>query len=133
MRVPSRSITTWILAAFFSAAVGLGEGWHFVPGNGHLVEVPGGSCVCVGITLPRAALLDQGDVPTVDSGRQRAVPVEDEDDCPICRISGQGQLQAEAVDFASAISGGRERAVVADSAFCEHVISPFNARGPPCV
>jgi len=132
MCVPSRSTTTWILTAFFAAAVGLGEGWHLVPGNGHLVELPGGYCVCVGITLPRAAPPAQDDVPTVDSGQRKSVPVEDEDDCPICRLSGQGQLQAEAADFVSATSGGRDRAVVAECALCEHVVSPFHARAPPC-
>ena len=132
MPVPSRSTTTWILTAFFAAAVGLGEGWHLVPGNGHLVEFPGGHCVCVGITLSRACLLAQGDVPTVDSGQRNPVPVEDEDDCPICRLSGQGQLPAETVDFVSAASGGRDLPVVAYRAFYEHIVSPFHARAPPC-
>ena len=68
MRTSARTIHTWFLAALFAAAVGVGEAWHLVPGNGHLVRLPGG-CLSVGIALPQPLLHWQDGYPVVDDGR----------------------------------------------------------------
>ena len=130
MHVPTRVTTTWAFAALFAAAIGVGEGWHFVPGNGHLVELPGGY-LCVGITLPRVPPGFLDGRPVLDNGQRESIPCEDEGDCIICRLSGQGKSRAETVDFVAATPLGQDSPPAAFSAFCKPILPPFRARAPP--
>ncbi len=130
MHVPARVTTTWAIAAFFALATGVGQGWHFVPGNGHLVEVPGGY-LCVGITLCQAFPWLPGGGPALENGQRESFPREDEGDCAICRLSGQGQSRAETVHFVAATPFGQDLPAAAFSAFCEPILPPFYARAPP--
>ena len=130
MHVPTRVTTTWVLAALFALATGVDQGWHFVPGNGHLVEVPGGY-VGVGITLCRAYPSLSGGEPALDNPEREAFPRAHEGDCAICRLSGQGQSRAETVHFVPAIPFGQDLPATTFSGPCEPIRPPFQARAPP--
>ena len=130
MHVPARVTTTWALVAVFATATGVGEGWHFVPGNGHLVELPSGY-LCVGITLCQATARLSGGGPALDNGERESFPRKDEGDCVICRLFGQGQFRAETVHFVAATPFGQDLPAAAFSAFCEPILPPFHARAPP--
>ena len=127
---PTRVTTTWAIGILFVAAMGIGDGWHLVPGNGHLVEIPGGY-VCVGITLSQVAPRFPGWGPALDNGHRDSFPWEDEGDCLICRLSGQGQSRGETVHFVAATPLGDGLPPGAFSAFCEPILPPFQARAPP--
>ena len=130
MHVPARVTTTWALAAFFAMATGVREGWHFVPGNGHLVDLPGGY-LCVGITLCEVTPRLSGGRPALDNRQRESFPREDERDCAICRLSGQGQSRAETVHFVAATPFGQDLPAAAFSASCKPILPPFHARAPP--
>jgi len=130
MNVPTRVTTTWVLAALFAAAAGVGEGWHFVPGNGHLVELPGGY-LFVGITPPQGIPGGSGCGLALDNGQRESFPCENEGDCPVCRLSGQGQWRAETLSFVGATPLVQGLPPAAFSAFCEPILPPFQARAPP--
>ncbi len=130
MHVPTRVTTTWALAALFVAATGVGEGWHFVPGNGHVVQLPGGY-LCVGITLPQGIPAFSGCGPALDNRQRESFPCENEGDCIICRLSGQGQSPTETVSFVAAAPLVQDLPPAAFSAFCERILPPFWARAPP--
>lgn len=98
MRFPTRATITWLLAGLFALTAGVGEGWHLVPGCGHAVELPGGY-VFVGLASPKSTSFPDAGSPGVGRSQDDSPPCCDEDECPICRLSGQGKLRAEAVGF----------------------------------
>lgn len=130
MCIPARAKITWLLAAMFLAATGVGEGWHLLPGNGHLVELPGGYLL-LGVRLPQAIPDTSGGGPAFDSGQRWSVPIEDDATCPICRLTGQGQSPAKAVHLVLAIPLKQGLPATSDSVPSAHVARPFDARAPP--
>lgn len=130
MSFASRRIT-WILTAWFAALVGVDEGWHSVPGNGHWVELPGGCGVYVGYTGADRT----GSVPceenAFDDRERDPLPVRDAEGCAVCRLSGQLKFQRAPLDrpLSEAIERPVSRFVC--PAFGIPVLRPFHARAPP--
>ena len=90
--VISRQKTIWVLTAWFAAVVGVGEGWHLFPGNGHLVEYPGGYSIYLGSgDLETQPLTD----PTELALRSALPAVRGADGCPICLVSAQARVGAQ--------------------------------------
>ena len=102
MRLPSRAMITWLLAAGFAAAGGLGEGLHSVPGLGHAVSLPGG-LFYLGLARPSSAC--SGTNSQTDVSRLPGGPplVLDEDQCAICGHFSRGQCIARPVTFVLAL------------------------------
>ena len=130
MRLPSRTIVTWLLAAAFAVVGGFGEGLHFVPGLGHAVELPGG-LFYLGLEKPRSA--PSGNGSRADVSRLPGGPplVLDEDQCAICGHFSRGQCVAQPVEFVLALpflEWLSESSLPGSSA---SVSCPFDARAPP--
>jgi len=128
---PSRQRTfAWLLVGLFGLAHGVGEGWHYVPGNGHLVEWPG-RCLFVGVVPPRASPTCAEGLARVQPARGPAVPAADEADCPICRLVAQAQwLLSGCFEALPSLAGH----VAAGTSYLWHAatLQPFDARAPPC-
>lgn len=131
MHVPTRVTTSWALAVLFAAATGGGEAWHFIPGNGHLIELPGGY-LRVGIALPPLAPGAPAGGPALESGQSESLPCENEGDCAICGLSGQTFSQPAMVAFAAATPFVQDVPPAASCASCESPVLSYRARAPPC-
>lgn len=127
-----RRNTIWLLAAWFVAVAGIGEGWHAVPGNGHWVEFPNGSCVYVG-RLPWSHRDSMGlDRQATFDRRQRGpLSLKDEADCAICRASGQDRGQDASLGVSASDSIAQEAPILAGVFVCPPVLRAFHARAPP--
>ena len=94
MVFPDRIRTTWVLTALFVAVVGIDEGWHLVPGNGHVVVYPGGYSFFLGAADANGETVPYqppaGIVPNVPS-------VRGPEGCPICMVSGQARVGVQQV------------------------------------
>jgi hypothetical protein len=128
----SRRLTTWILAAWFAAVAGIGEGWHAVPGNGHWVELPNGSCVYVG-RLPWSSqdCLVRDAKASFDRGQRDSLSLKDEADCAICRASGQDRGQDASLGALSSVLLAQDAPILDSILVCTPVVRAFNARAPP--
>ncbi|GEM_PF-1646844 len=132
MSTHSRRLTTWILAAWFAAVAGIGEGWHAVPGNGHWAEFPSGLSVYVG-RLPQSSLDSLGldRQATLDHGQRGPMSLKGEANCAICRISGQDRDQDTSPAVLAAGAIVQDTLVLVSRFVGTSVLRAFCARGPP--
>lgn len=96
--IRSQSIVAWFLTAWFAALVGVNEGWHLVPGNGHWVETTGGHGVYVGIRGIDLSSAIPCEDPSLGQEKPDQGTVKSEADCAICRLSGQQKLLRWSLD-----------------------------------
>jgi hypothetical protein len=133
MFLPSRYLTTWMLAAWFAALVGVRDGWHLVPGNGHWVETPAG----YGVYLGLGAGLPAGDMPGEESAVQddgsAPGPWKTEDECDTCRLSGQDTLPRASLECPLPRLTSPRTPQAIRSVIWVCVPQPFQARAPPRV
>jgi hypothetical protein len=128
-----RPIIVWTLAAWFAVLVAVDEGWHFVPGNAHWVELPNGHGLVVGMAARSDADHRPDGGSAVTTGRPDGLPLKDADACVICRLSGQAKLPRLALDDPCLEPFQQPVAVAARPLSCLCVSSPFHARAPPLV
>ncbi|MBU4272381.1 MAG: hypothetical protein KKE86_14400 [Planctomycetes bacterium] len=129
MKLFRRRTCTWLLTGLFALAWAIGEGWHFVPGNAHLAELPRGF-LFVGQRRPCMLSLPADHLPGLQSPREDRLSSADEADCPICRLVAKGQwFHSAAVEPAPELIGQAEL----DGLYNWRAISspPFHARAPP--
>lgn len=126
-----RFLITWTLAPWFALLFAVGEGWHFVPGNGHWVDLPNGRGLIVG----GAARFDVSRVPdagpAVTASRPEDLPHRDAGSCLICRLVGQAKLPRVEFDGPSWKPFAQPVAELARPVFGTHISTPFHARAPP--
>jgi hypothetical protein len=130
MRLPTRATISWLLAALLALAAGLGEGWHFIPGCGHAVELPSGY-ILIGLASPKAIGSPDADFPALRGPRGDSPPCYAEDECPICRLCGQGKLRTEAAGFSLALAVLHAVPATPPNTSQVPTCQPFDARAPP--
>ena len=130
MRSPTQATTTWLLIALFAVVSGIGDGFHFVPGSGHAVELPNG-LYYFGLARPQGGpSADDGTCRVGRSQHERPL-VLDEDECAICGHSSKGQSRAKAVVFPLVLPVGQDVPEIASFAVDARPLLPFHARAPP--
>jgi hypothetical protein len=131
MGIPTRRIITWYLTAFFAALVGVHDGWHFVPGNGHWVETPGGHGVYVGIREADR----RSEIPckegAFDQEYPEPEPLKSEADCAICRFSGQQKQLRLSFDCVLSSPAQQSAPCLVRRVLCIRVPQSLHSRAPP--
>ncbi|GEM_PF-5627577 len=128
MTSPARFRTTWVLTALFAAVVGIGEGWHLVPGNGHVVEYPGGYSFFLGA----ADAHGDGSSCLPEAGFQANVPtIRGPEGCPICMVCGQARSGAQPVSGPAPCDLQARAATAPDWSGCLKTLHRVRARAPP--
>jgi hypothetical protein len=121
------------MAAWFAVLVSIGEGWHFVPGNGHWAALPDGR----GLVVGEVARADVGRVPDAGLGltdrRPDDLPLKNAATCLICRVSGQAKLPRVAFDGPSWESSSQPLADPEYPVSAMRISSVIHARAPPRV
>ena len=130
MRFRSRTATTWFLAGLLALISGLGEGLHLIPGCGHPVEFSGVS-IWVGSGKPETADCLHQPSPGVGDQSDDSVPYYGEDDCPICRVSGQAQLPAAVIGFCLVLPIAHGMLPTGRQCLQADTVQAFHARAPP--
>jgi len=129
MKLSRQRSFAWLLAALLGLAHGVGEGWHFVPGNGHLVELPGGY-LFVGVVPPHSVPTGFEGLARVQRARGKTALSAEEADCPICRLVAQARwLMSACFETLPSLAGH----VAPSTSYLWHapVLRPFDARAPP--
>lgn len=129
MRSSNRAATTWLLIGLFAVPAGMGEGLHLIPGCGHAVELPG-AYFLIGLARSEStAVADPS--PAVRHRQGDSCLCYGEDECPICRLSAQGQWTgdtARPLSLVPVVSHLRTLTFQVAPAFAPR---PFDARAPP--
>ena len=131
MRLASCRLIAWILTAWFAALVGVGEGWHFVPGNGHWLELPSGYAVYVGDREPGRVCWAASEAAALGDGERAPQPARDAENCAVCRLCGQLKLPRVSLESPSPETLERSVCLLVWPAVSIHVPRPFHARAPP--
>ncbi len=121
---------TWLLAAGFAAAAGLGEGLHAVPGLGHAVELPAG-LFYLGLDKPHSATPGTDTQPGISRLPGSPPLVLDEDQCAICGHFSRGQGIAQPVEFVVSLPLLECLPELVLPRTVRSVARPFDARAPP--
>jgi hypothetical protein len=130
MRLPARATITWLLAGLFALVSGIDEGWHFIPGCGHAVELPG-RYIFVGLSSLKTAFPLDARSPGVRRSQGDSIPCYDEDECPICRLCGQGKSAAETARFCLVVAVLHAVPATPPQISQAQARQPFDARAPP--
>jgi hypothetical protein len=130
MHLCARATISWLLAGIFALASGVGEGWHLIPGCGHAVELPGGY-LFLGVTGPESACSPDTGPPAVRRPQGDSIPCYDEDECPICRVSGQGKLRTYAPGLWLVLAVLHAVPATPPPISQARARQPFDARAPP--
>ena len=130
MRFPTRTTISWFLVGLLALVSGVGEGFHLIPGSGHVVELPGGY-LFVGLVKPKSTFCLDNPSPSVGCPQGESPPCYDEDECPICRLSGQGQSFAEGICLLPVLPVADDLPAIAPCVSHADTPLPFDARAPP--
>jgi hypothetical protein len=130
---PSRSLITWLLAAWFAVLVGVNDGWHMVPGNGHWVETPSGDGLYVGLRERVRTCEIPSEEGAFDDDGSDPEPWKTEDDCDICRLSGQDKLPRVSLDCPLPHLAAPHVLTIVRPIFWICIPQAFRARAPPPV
>lgn len=133
MFLPSQSLITWLVTAWFAVLVGVNEGWHMVPGNGHWVETPSGDGVYVGGRERERTSEIPGQEGAFDDDDSDPEPWKTEDDCDICRLSGQDKLPRVSLDCPLPRLADPRVLTIVRPLFGICIPQAFRARAPPPV
>lgn len=133
MSPAARHTVIWSLTAWFAALVGVGEGWHAFPGNGHWVQLPGGAGMYVGYCGAPRTCGTQAEEAAWDQGERDPLLLKDEEACAICRLSSQDRLPRASLDCTVSDCFEQRAPLLARPAAYRRVPHPFRARAPPLV
>lgn len=128
MSAPLRTLTIWCVTALFAAATGVGEGWHLVPGTGHIVEYPGGYRFYLGDAGRDARAYAGGPAGIEQQGQ---LPSRGADYCSICALTGQAKVAPLAIVSAAPCLQTASPPPLAPLSVCLRLGQPFRARAPP--
>ena len=117
--------TAWCAVSLMAVA-GIGEGWHLVPGAGHMVEFPGGYRFYVGSTRcgergESSATFGQ---PSDRAARRAA-------DCAICGLQGQTKASSPPIATVKLHLNGTNLQVPDPVPVHLRPTHPFRVRAPP--
>jgi hypothetical protein len=130
MRSFARTAITWFVIGLLALISSLGEALHLIPGCGHAVEFPGGY-VLFGLDRPAPADYPDDSAPRFRQPGDNLPPCYDEDDCPICRLSGQGKQTTAGIDTCLVLPFAHGLPPIVVEASRAGVFRPFRARAPP--
>ena len=130
MRSFARAAITWLVIGLLALISSLGEALHLIPGCGHAVEFPGGY-VLFGLDRPTPTDFSDDSAPRVRQPSNDSPPCYDENDCPICRLSGQDKLTTAGIGSCLALAFVHGLSPIAVEASRARVFRAFHARAPP--
>lgn len=130
MRLPARTTIAWLLAGFFAVVSAVGEGWHFVPGCGHIVELPHGYAI-LGLTVAKSNASAPIRYPGAGPRQGDSLPCYGEDECPICRLCAEGKSAAQPAGFCLVLAILHAVPAPPVGLALASARQPFDARAPP--
>lgn len=128
----TRPTIIWFCVLSFAAISGLGEGFHFLPGCGHVVPA-GNTNLWMGALDPGMRLGSSDGVTRIERPLSSRSPTATADQCPICQHFSFASSVARAVVFIAVSAAVQTLPPTECPQPPPTTAGPFQARAPPHV